>query len=168
MTAKHVTIGKLARGAGCKVQTVRWYEAIGLMPEPARTPGNQRIYRQAHADRLAFIRHARELGFPLDDIRELLELADRPEQSCDAVDSVASRNLAAVQSRIERLKGLEAELQRMIAQCRGGKVESCRIIEVLTDHSHAHCLSDEHAENRLEYVKRRDKKQKSAPVDRTA
>lgn len=155
MATKHLTIGKLAREAGCKVQTVRWYEEIGLMPEPARTPGNQRIYSQAHADRLAFIRHARELGFPVDDIRALLGMADGPDQSCEAVDSVASRNLSAVRSRIERLKGLEAELERMIAQCRGGKVQDCRIIEVLSDHSHAHCLSDEHAINRPGPVKKR-------------
>ena len=146
MSEQRITIGKLARDAGCKVQTVRWYEEIGLMPEPARTPGNHRVYTEAHAGRLAFIRHARELGFPLDDIRELLAMADRPDRSCDAVDGVASRHLDSVRSRIERLKGLEAELKRMIAQCRGGRVEDCRIIEVLSDHTHAHCLSDRHAE----------------------
>jgi DNA-binding transcriptional MerR regulator len=145
MAAKPISIGKLARDAGCKAQTVRWYEAVGLMPKPGRTPGNQRIYGPGHANRLAFIRHARELGFPLEDIRELLEMADGPDHpSCDAVDSVAHRHLHAVQSRIERLQGLEAELQRMIEECRGGRVSNCRIIEVLSDHSHAHCLSEDH------------------------
>ena len=160
MSAKRLTIGKLARDAGCKVQTVRWYEEIGLMPKAARTAGNQRVYTQEHAGRLAFIRHARELGFPLDHIRELLEMSDRPDRSCDAVDAVASRHLDSVRSRIERLEGLEAELQRMIAQCRGGQVESCRIIEVLSDHSHAHCLSDEHARYRSGPVKKRDKQRR--------
>lgn len=149
MAVKRLTIGKLARDAGCKVQTVRWYEEIGLMPEAARTAGNQRVYTQEHAGRLAFIRHARELGFPLHDIRELLEMSDRPDRSCDAVDAVANRHLRAVRSRIERLEGLEVELQRMIKQCAGGQVRDCRIIEVLSDHSHAHCLSDDHGRERV-------------------
>ena len=138
------SIGRLARETGCKVQTIRWYEEIGLMPEPERTPGNQRIYGPEHAARLAFIRHARELGFPLDDVREMLEMGDQPGQSCQAVDAVARRHLLSVKQRIHRLKGLEAELERMVEQCRGGRVADCRIIEVLSDHSHAHCLSDAH------------------------
>ncbi|MDH3316185.1 MAG: helix-turn-helix domain-containing protein [Gammaproteobacteria bacterium] len=144
MTNPRLSIGQLARESGCKVQTIRWYEEIGLMPEPARTPGNQRIYGREHADRLAFIRHARELGFPLDDVREMLAMGNQPGESCDAVDSVARRHLRQVKGRIQRLKGLEAELERMVEQCRGGKVADCRIIEVLSDHSHAQCLSDEH------------------------
>lgn len=144
MTTPRLSIGRLARETGCKVQTIRWYEEIGLMPEPRRTPGNQRVYGPEHASRLAFIRHARELGFPLDDIREMLAMGDQPGESCHAVDSVARRHLSSVRGRIARLEGLEAELERMIEQCRGGKVADCRIIEVLSDHSHARCLSDEH------------------------
>ncbi len=145
MKIPRFSIGRLARETGCKVQTIRWYEEIGLMPKPGRTPGNQRVYVREHADRLAFIRHARELGFPLDDVREMLAMGDQPGESCDAVDSVARRHLNQVRGRIERLKGLEAELERMIEHCQGGKVADCRIIEVLSDHSHAHCLSDEHS-----------------------
>ena len=138
------SIGRLARETGCKVQTIRWYEEIGVMPEPRRTPGNQRIYGPEDAARLAFIRHSRELGFPLDDVREMLAMADQPGESCEAVDALARRHLNQVRRRIERLEGLEAELERMIERCRGGKVADCRIIEVLSDHSHAQCLSDEH------------------------
>lgn len=144
MKNSQLSIGQLARETGCKVQTIRWYEEVGLMPTPARTPGNQRIYGREHADRLAFIRHARELGFPLEDVREMLAMSDQPGASCSAVDSVARRHLGQVRGRIERLKGLESELERMIEHCRGGKVAECRIIEVLSDHSHAQCLSDEH------------------------
>ena len=144
MQSSRLSIGRLAQATGCKVQTIRWYEEIGLMPEPGRTPGNQRVYGPEHADRLAFIRHARELGFPLDDVREMLSMGDQPGQSCQAVDAVARRHLNSVKQRIDRLKGLQAELERMIEQCRGGKVSDCRIIEVLSDHSHAHCLSDDH------------------------
>jgi DNA-binding transcriptional MerR regulator len=139
-----LSIGRLARETGCKVQTIRWYEEIGLMPEPRRTAGNQRIYGPEHAARLAFIRHARELGFPLDDVREMLAMGDQPGESCEAVDALARRHLEQVKGRIQRLKGLEAELERMIEQCRGGKVADCRIIEVLSDYSHAQCLSNGH------------------------
>ncbi|HSS63372.1 MAG TPA: helix-turn-helix domain-containing protein [Gammaproteobacteria bacterium] len=144
MTTPRLSIGRLARETGCKVQTIRWYEAVGLMPGPARTPGNQRIYAPRDVARLAFIRHARELGFSLDDIREMLALGDRPGASCEAVDAVARRHLKQVQERIRRLEGLERELERMIEQCRGGTVADCRIIEVLSDYSHAQCLTDGH------------------------
>jgi DNA-binding transcriptional MerR regulator len=93
MSGREIGIGDLARTTGCKVQTIRYYEEIGLMPEPARTAGNQRRYDQRHVDRLAFIRHSRELGFSLEAIRELLSLSDRPEQPCDAVDQLARRQL---------------------------------------------------------------------------
>lgn len=76
--SRGLSIGDLARRSGCKVQTIRYYEQIGLMPEPGRTSGNQRLYGEKQADRLAFIRHSRELGFPLEAIRELLELSDDP------------------------------------------------------------------------------------------
>jgi DNA-binding transcriptional MerR regulator len=136
------TIGDLARGTGCKVQTIRYYEEIGLMPAPARTAGNQRRYGQRHVDRLTFIRHSRELGFPLDAIRELLSLADRPEQPCETADLIARAQLHNVKRRIGRLQALKAELERMIEQCAGDKVRDCRVIEVLSDH--AQCLAEQH------------------------
>jgi len=137
-----ITIGGLARGTGCKVQTIRYYEQIGLMPEPLRTAGNQRRYGPAHVARLAFIRHGRELGFPLDAIREFLSLADEPDRPCEAADRIARAQLRAVESRIARLQALKLELERMIKQCSGGKVSECRVIEVLADHSK--CVFDDH------------------------
>lgn len=137
-------IGELARRTGTKVQTVRYYEAIGLLPAPARTAGNQRAYGRAHLERLAFVRHARELGFPLPAIRELLALGDDPDQPCQAVDAIARRQLSAVRSRMARLQALEAELERMLAQCGQGRVADCHVIEVLADHSHARCLDPSH------------------------
>jgi DNA-binding transcriptional MerR regulator len=118
------------------VQTIRYYEEIGLVPEPTRTAGNQRRYNDRDADRLAFIRHSRELGFSLEAVRELLSLSDRPEQPCDAVDQLARRQLAQVEQRLARLAGLKAELERMIEQCAGGRVCDCRIIEALSNHAH--------------------------------
>lgn len=142
--ARELAIGELARQTGCRVQTIRYYEEIGLMPQPARTAGNQRRYDERHVDRLAFIRHSRELGFPLDAIRELLSLADRPEQPCETADHIARAQLQDVERRIGRLQALKTELERMIEQCAGGKVRDCRVIEVLSDH--AQCLASAHPE----------------------
>jgi DNA-binding transcriptional MerR regulator len=115
------------------------------MPAAARTAGNHRAYTQAHIDRLAFIRHSRELGFPLVSIRTLLTVADDPDRSCSEVDAIAREHLAEVQSRIARLQALEAELSRMVDECGRGRVADCRVIEVLADQSHAHCLHHGHA-----------------------
>ena len=130
-----LSIGKLAQATGVKVPTIRYYEQIGLLPEAGRSAGNQRLYGRDTQNRLAFIRHARELGFPLDAIRDLLSLSDRPDQSCAAVDDIAKAQLKAVQARIGRLKALEAELHRMIDQCACGTVKDCRVIETLGDHA---------------------------------
>lgn len=139
-----LSIGDLSRETGCKVQTIRYYEQIGLMPAADRTAGNQRRYDRRHLDRLSFIRHSRELGFPLEAVRELLSLTDDPAQSCEAADSIAREQLIEVERRIARLTSLKAELERMVVQCRGGRISDCRVIEVLADHSHAHCLSGDH------------------------
>ena len=135
-----LTIGKLGEAAGVKVPTIRYYEQIGLLPKPERSAGNQRLYGGLALDRLAFIRHARELGFPLDAIRDLLSLSDKPEQSCAAADVIAKKQLTAVKARIARLTALKTELERMITQCAQGTVADCRVIEVLSDHSH--CAQD--------------------------
>ncbi|RWR30046.1 MerR family transcriptional regulator [Sinirhodobacter populi] len=135
-----LTIGKLAQDTGVKVPTIRYYEQIGLLPEPGRSTGNQRLYGQGQLERLRFIRHARDLGFPLEAIRDLLSLSDRPEQPCAAADGIARAQLDAVRARIRRLKALEGELERMVAQCAHGTIRDCRVIEVLGDH--ALCAQD--------------------------
>lgn len=139
-----LSIGDLAARTATKVQTIRFYEQEGLMPAPPRSSGGQRRYSEHHARRLGFIRHARELGFPLDAVRELLHLSDRPDQSCKDVDRVARDVLADVEAKIERLLSLQTELRRMIRRGKHGKVGECRIIEVLADHSHSHCLTSGH------------------------
>ena len=135
-----LSIGTLAQRTGTRVQTIRYYEQIGLMPEPSRTAGGQRRYGAADLDRLSFIRHARQLGFPLDAIRELLELADQPERPCADADAIARRQLRQVELRIARLEALRTELRRMVRQCGGGRNADCRVLEVLRDHSE--CLTD--------------------------
>lgn len=136
-----LTIGKLSKTAGVKVPTIRYYEEIGLLPEAERSAGNQRLYGTATMDRLTFIRHARELGFTLEAIRDLLSLSDTPDQSCAAADQIAKAQLVAVRDRLARLRALEVELERMIAQCAHGTIADCRVIEVLGNHDlcgHAH------------------------------
>ncbi len=137
------SIGHVAASVGCKVQTIRYYEQVGLLPKPSRSQGNQRLYDNPTVQRLIFIRHARELGFPLEAIRDLLSLSDRPEQSCAAADAIARTQLSAVERRISRLQSLKSELERMIEQCKGGRIAGCHVIETLADHSL--CTSHEHA-----------------------
>lgn len=137
MIERDLTIGELAVQTSCKIQTIRYYEQVGLMPKPARTTGNQRRFGRKHLERLAFIRHSRELGFPLDAIRELMRLADSPDRSCEVVDRIAKRQLQQVENRITRLEALKDELKRMIRQCRGGRVADCRIIQALATYRSA-------------------------------
>jgi DNA-binding transcriptional MerR regulator len=98
-----LAIGELARRSGYAVQTLRYYEQIGLMPKPPRTSGGQRRYDERQLRRLLFIRHARDLGFDIDDIRSLLDLAARPDQSCASVDAIAKAHLMSIDSKIARL-----------------------------------------------------------------
>lgn len=136
MAERTLTIGQLARDSGCSTQAVRYYEQVGLLPPPLRTAGNQRRYRGSDGRRLAFVRHARELGFSIEAVRELLSLNDDPEHDCKQADAIANAHLANVRSRISRLRALEAELQRMVSCGEHGAVRNCRVIEVLADHSH--------------------------------
>ena len=130
-----LTIGKLGKASGVKAPTIRYYEQIGLLPAPDRSEGGQRLYERKDLERLAFIRHARDLGFPLEAIRELLGLSDNPARSCEAADAIARRQLAAVNARIRRLTALREELERMLHDCASGTIADCRVIEVLGDHS---------------------------------
>lgn len=142
MSIRSFSIGDLAERAGCTVQIIRHYEKIGLLPKAQRTTGNRRTYSEEQATRLVFIRHSRELGFSLDDIRRLLDFSDQPSQSCEQVNSIAREHLRNVQDRISRLRSMEKELKRMVHECGGGNVAECRIIEVLADHSQ--CLTERH------------------------
>jgi DNA-binding transcriptional MerR regulator len=129
------SIGELSRRAEVKVPTIRYYEQIGLMPATDRTEGKQRRYRRKAVARLAFIRHARELGFEVDAIRTLLSLQDDPDQSCARADEIANARLVEVEKRIASLKALRRELRKMVEECACGRVGECRVIEVLADHS---------------------------------
>ena len=139
-----IPIGKLARSVGCKVQTIRYYEQIGLLPPPIRTAGAQRRYGPAHRQKLSFIRHARELGFPLPAVRELLALSDEEDSDCARADGIARRQLEAVNRRITMLSSLRSELERMLRHRRGHRIRDCRVIATLADH--ALCSNDHDTE----------------------
>jgi Cu(I)-responsive transcriptional regulator len=126
-----VKIGELARSTGTKVETIRFYEKIGLLPAPERTEGNYRDYSQPHLARLSFVRRARDLGFTLDQVRALLTLADDRDQSCGAVDIVARDHLSQIDRKIADLQALRRELDEIISQCGQGAISECRIIEAL-------------------------------------
>lgn len=129
-----VPIGEAARRSGVKVPTIRFYEQIGLLPAPPRSEGNRRQYGPGELRRLAFIRHARELGFETQAIRTLLTLQDDPSQPCATADAIAKARLGEVEQRIRSLTALKAELETMIESCRQGRIDKCRVIEVLADH----------------------------------
>jgi Cu(I)-responsive transcriptional regulator len=131
LAGKPLNIGALAKATDTKVETIRWYERVGLLPAPARTAGNYRTYDDAHLGRLSFIRRARDLGFSLDQIRALLDLAEDRDRSCDAVDVIAREHLGEVDRKIADLQALRRELDSLIGQCRRGKVAECHIIEAL-------------------------------------
>ncbi|WP_428535121.1 MerR family transcriptional regulator [Rhodopila sp.] len=126
-----MNIGESARAADTKTETVRYYERIGLLSPPLRTAGNYRDYSIAHVSRLSFIRRARDLGFSIEQIRTLLDLADRKAQSCEAVDVIARSHLAEVKRKLTDLAALRRELDALIGQCRHGTIAECRILEAL-------------------------------------
>jgi DNA-binding transcriptional MerR regulator len=139
--ATGVAIGEAARQSGVKAPTIRYYEQIGLLPAPYRAGNNRRHYEASDLRRLAFIRHARELGFEIAAIRSLLTLQDRPDQTCAIVHGLAKERLEDVVGRIRSLTALQDELELMIEGCKQGHVADCRVIEVLADHgkcAHSH------------------------------
>ena len=135
-----IAIGRLAELATTKVQTIRYYEQIDLIQPFMRTEGGHRLYELKHVQRLKFIRHARELGFGIEEIRELLHLSDNPETDCSAADAIARSHLEQVEIRILKLQALKEELVRMISECGHGRVSQCRVIQVLSNHRY--CATD--------------------------
>lgn len=132
MTERHLAIGELGKLTGTKVETIRYYERIGLLAAPKRTTGNYRAYGPAHLSRLSFIRRSRDLGFSLDQVRALLDLSDDRDRPCEAVDVIAKAHLAEIDRKIADLRALRRELNNMITQCRRSTVADCRIIDALS------------------------------------
>ena len=133
MAESSFTIGELSRRTGVKVTTVRFYESIGLLPSPARSAGDRRLYGASDQRRLAFIRHARALGFEMADVRALLALSDQPEGPCGEADGIARGHLAVIDAKIAGLTALREELVRMTSDCSKTRVATCRVIESLVE-----------------------------------
>ena len=138
------SIGDASRQSGVKITAIRFYEEIGLVIPSARTAGNRRQYEAEDIDRIIFVRHARQLGFDINDIRDLLAVTEKPNAPCRDADRIARHNLEAVNTRIDRLTLLKAELERMVTECAHGRVCDCRVIQILSDHDqcrHHHITS---------------------------
>lgn len=126
-------IGDLSQRSGVHVETIRYYERVGVLPEPERTSGGRRSYSEADAQRLSFVRHARDLGFDLRSVKTLLALQEQPDASCEAASRIAEGELKEVEERIALLTKLRDELRRMVTECKQGRVADCRVIEALLD-----------------------------------
>jgi len=126
-----VTIGGLSQQTGCNIETIRYYERIGILAKPPRSEGGHRLYDRDQIKRLVFIRRSRELGFSLDEIRTLLRLVDGKRYTCQQVKTLMEKHLADVKKKISDLKRLQKTLGEISAQCEGGQVPECPIIDVL-------------------------------------
>ncbi|HBR97822.1 MAG TPA: transcriptional regulator [Gammaproteobacteria bacterium] len=126
-----VSIGQLSKQTGCKIPTIRWYEAQGLLPPAGRTAGNQRRYSDQHVRVLRFICHTRSLGFDLDAVRQLLQLSARGKDAPHTADDIAKQHLASVRERIRKLQQLEHDLEHLINSCEGDVAHECRVLSAL-------------------------------------
>ncbi len=129
--ATRLTIGTLSEQTGCNIETIRYYERIGLMPRAARSNGGHRLYGMDHMKRLGFIRRSRELGFTLDQVRTLLGLVDGRRYTCAQVKRITVEHLGDVHRKVADLRKIERVLKEMAAQCDGGAVPKCAVIDAL-------------------------------------
>ncbi len=130
------TIGALSKRTGVKIETIRYYEKSGIMPNPPRSEGGYRMYREVHLDRLRFIRRCRQLGFSMAEIEGLLGLVDDHGYTCGEVRSLTIEHADMVKQKIKDLKRLEKTLRNIAAQCTGKEVPDCPIIDALQDPNH--------------------------------
>ena len=137
-------IGELAKKAGCQVETVRYYEREGLLPAPARSEGNYRLYGAAHLERLVFIRNCRTLDMTLEEIQRLLALRDLPHESCAGINSLVDEHIEHVEARINSLLALREQLSELRDRCHGPQeAEDCGILRQLNVSGGVQALPDE-------------------------
>ncbi len=125
--------GELAKRTGCHLETIRYYETAGLMPEPERTDAGHRVYDQDQERRLKFILRARELGFTIDELKSLLNLSDGGQLTCGEVYELTSAHIAEIRRKIADLRRLEKTLAKVSAQCERGSAPKCPVIDALYD-----------------------------------
>ncbi len=131
MSNDRLTIGKVAEQTGCHIETIRYYEKENLLPPPGRSAGGHRLYTSDLIERLVFIRRSRELGFSMQEIRELLSVVDGRQGSCERVKKLADTHLKDIRSKISDLRRMETTLRELSNQCSGDDVPECPIIEAL-------------------------------------
>ena len=124
-------IGQLSKRTGCNIETIRFYEREGLLPSPPRTAGGHRLYAKGHLKRLNFVCRGRQLGFTLQEVRELLELVDGGDFTCEEVHGITVAHLQSVQSKIADLRRLERALKKMADECTGETIPECPIVDTL-------------------------------------
>lgn len=125
------TIGRLSERTNCNIETIRYYERIGIMPAPPRSEGGRRIYQQEHIKRLMFIRRSRELGFSIKEIRALLGLVDKGSYSCGEIRALTIEHIKNIKNKIADLRKLEKTLSRIALRCKGDDIPECPIIDAL-------------------------------------
>ena len=135
-----IRIGDLAKRSGCEVVTIRYYEKEGLLPKPARSGGNFRLYGDAHIERLQFVRHCRSLDMPLNEIRALLGLRDNSAQDCGDVNALREAHSRQTEERVEALLQLKRHLLSLRAKCSGARrIEACGILQGLSNCNSPEC-----------------------------
>ena len=126
-----ITIGKLPEKTGVNIETVRYYEKIGLIPKPYRSEGGNRLYDKDQVKRLAFIKRCRELGFPLDTIREFLKLVDKNNFTCAEIADISQHHLEDIRDKIRDLKKIESHMKDVLSQCNKNNTPECAFIDIL-------------------------------------
>jgi MerR family mercuric resistance operon transcriptional regulator len=127
------SIGELSKQSGVNIETIRYYEKIGVMPSPGRSAGGYRVYGPEYLKRLSFVRRSRQLGFSLDEIRGLLRLVDGDAYTCAQVRDLTLGHLEEIRRKIADLKRLKRVMEEMAAQCSGERAPDCAIIDALFD-----------------------------------
>lgn len=126
-------IGELSRQTACQVETIRYYERVGILPEPQRAQNNYRHYGESHRRRLRFVRRCRDLGFSLEEVRALLAMIDGGAQSCAEVEALGREHLGAVCAKIADLEQMASRLSELVSRCHGGDTPDCSFLEELFD-----------------------------------
>lgn len=133
--------GQVAARTGCNIETVRYYERIGLLPMPPRSAGGHRLYDADLVKRLVFIRRSRELGFTLEEVRGLLDLVDAKGYTCAEVETITRDHLRTVRAKIADLRKIEAALEDMVSQCEGGTMPHCPVMDALFREGESPCAA---------------------------
>jgi MerR family transcriptional regulator, mercuric resistance operon regulatory protein len=131
LRADGMPIGELSQLCGVNIETIRYYEKIKMLPAPLRTEAGHRVYGPKETRILVFIRRGRELGFTLDQIRALLNLSGPGKASCAEVQEIAKHHIEDIRAKINDLAKLERLLRKTVAQCSGGKIPDCPVLDIL-------------------------------------